>query len=1013
MLARSLAILTLLFAGVSVADPTDITQDVHVETFTLLYQHLQTNDRTWAERALKEARKARNPALISYVERWAALDPAAIEHQRQLLAAIERFKEKEKAKDAPGALQELVDVEDLTEACMPSPFAINAKRRRAGLESARGQFDRAVELFDSAEKGALELGWKIGGFLAAYGAANVLEAKADWRRSITAAKRALAHLESLNRPRERALAFLHLAGVQGRVREFTAAERSVQRALESAIAASDPSLLASTYASLGAARWRQGNADGAIEASLQAAEAFRGLNAHSRVVRAVTNVVLFLSELGRYGEALGHYEALQREIAEKKVEVPLHLLQVNAGIIYMNLGMMERAIAVQREALDGAMAAKDAYVTFQARGNLAVAHFRAGHFERALEMVDALLEPKTRDRYPEEATVSYTLRAACLRSLKRFAEAKAAIDEAARRAELVDDFERLPTIAEERGDLAQAQGRYEEAIGYYRQSLEDVRELGRRGLGEALAFKGITRAEYARGRYEAAVDAAEQALAAYALLGSDLGDHEAHDLRREAHQAAEVGIVAAARWAEAASKPERRAEAIDRAFALSELGRGRRIAAAIANPRGLLTKHVPAALAQEDQSSQRAVESARQALLQALRKKDRAATSAARKHLDAAWRTRRNVVARVQREAARVAAIVYPQPVPRPSIQAHLDTCCALVSYHFVHTSETDEFAYAFVLTRDRAALVGLGEAKPIHDEVSRYLVLASTRGGAEAKLAATLFDGLIRPIQPYLKKKTRLVIVSDGELAFLPFGALIDRRRPKRLIENYEVVAAPSATVYDALLAQQAKRSGTGLLAVGDPAYPKGGPFIELPGSRKEVAAVAALFPKEQRTTLLGNAATTEALGDLLMKRKGRLRALHLACHARIDPRRPRMSGLVLSNGEMFDLDRVFRTRIDADLAVLSACDSAQAQVLDGVGTQGFVRGFLFAGTPRVVVSSWRVADESTRDLMQAFYEAMTKQGMAPSAALRHAKRQVIARGGAKAHPYYWAPFVLWGLPN
>ena len=76
-----------------------------------------------------------------------------------------------------------------------------------------------------------------------------------------------------------------------------------------------------------------------------------------------------------------------------------------------------------------------------------------------------------------------------------------------------------------------------------------------------------------------------------------------------------------------------------------------------------------------------------------------------------------------------------------------------------------------------------------------------------------------------------------------------------------------------------------------------------------------------------------------------------------------------------------------------------------------GLVRGFFFAGCPRVVVSDWPVADESTKTLMVSFYRKMIKEGKPVGAALREAKLAMLRAGGATAHPYHWAAFVLWGL--
>lgn len=135
------------------------------------------------------------------------------------------------------------------------------------------------------------------------------------------------------------------------------------------------------------------------------------------------------------------------------------------------------------------------------------------------------------------------------------------------------------------------------------------------------------------------------------------------------------------------------------------------------------------------------------------------------------------------------------------------------------------------------------------------------------------------------------------------------------------------------------------------------------------------------------------------------------MACHAFVDPAASRLSGLVLTGSEVLNVETLYRARIAADLAVLSACETAGGKFADGEGVIGLTRGFFVAGVPRVVVSEWRVPDDSTAAFMRAFHARLVKGDRAASA-LRAAKIAAIGKGGAAAHPYHWAPFVLWGLP-
>ena len=142
--------------------------------------------------------------------------------------------------------------------------------------------------------------------------------------------------------------------------------------------------------------------------------------------------------------------------------------------------------------------------------------------------------------------------------------------------------------------------------------------------------------------------------------------------------------------------------------------------------------------------------------------------------------------------------------------------------------------------------------------------------------------------------------------------------------------------------------------------------------------------------------------------------RALHLACHGLSDTERPTLSSLALTPAEGDDglvtvLD-VFRMTAEADLVVLSACQTGRGNVVQGEGIIGFTRAFMFAGASRVIVSLWKVDDAATHALMVKFYELWKTKPAAT--ALREA--QEFVKGHEKwRHPYYWAAWQLWGLPE
>src|SRR5262249_20887592 len=137
----------------------------------------------------------------------------------------------------------------------------------------------------------------------------------------------------------------------------------------------------------------------------------------------------------------------------------------------------------------------------------------------------------------------------------------------------------------------------------------------------------------------------------------------------------------------------------------------------------------------------------------------------------------------------------------------------------------------------------------------------------------------------------------------------------------------------------------------------------------------------------------------------------VHFATHSIINEKHPLLSGIVLS---MFDetgkpqdgylrVGDIYNMNLSADLVVLSACRTGLGQQIRGEGLVGLTRGFLYAGSSRVIASLWKVDDEATAELMKHFYQYMLRQKMSAAAALRKAKLDMRASANWK-EPYYWA---------
>ena len=189
---------------------------------------------------------------------------------------------------------------------------------------------------------------------------------------------------------------------------------------------------------------------------------------------------------------------------------------------------------------------------------------------------------------------------------------------------------------------------------------------------------------------------------------------------------------------------------------------------------------------------------------------------------------------------------------------------------------------------------------------------------------------------------------------------------------------------------------------------------FRRLLFSRQEAEAITGLLPASERLQALDFAADRRLA---LSGKLGEYRILHFATHGLLNNKIPALSGLVFSlvdeqgrplNG-FLRLREIYNLKLNADLVVLSGCQTALGQEVSGEGLIGLTRGFMYAGAPRVVASLWNVNDQATANLMKLFYQRMMRDGLRPAAALR-AAQIAMWKTEPNAVPYRWGAFILQG---
>ena len=405
----------------------------------------------------------------------------------------------------------------------------------------------------------------------------------------------------------------------------------------------------------------------------------------------------------------------------------------------------------------------------------------------------------------------------------------------------------------------------------------------------------------------------------------------------------------------------------------------------------------------------------------------------------------------IRARAPKYADLLFAEPVSIEQVQEEVLRPRELLLEFF----EAAENLYIFVVSRRSMSLVTVANKRAVVDAVRALIgpLHASEPERFDAGLAYSLYQRVFAPVDAQIgaagfdEAAGTLIVAPDGVLAYLPFEMLVttppdvagdgsgcgqttflanrfsfvytasattlamERRSRERPSQATAVLAvAPFANEgHEALAhAKEAARE----TVVSDTVRTALENAAPLPNSFPEVQSVSAMY--DGSACYVGVRATKDAV------RAGAARGyryLHFATHGHLDSDQPMYSGLLLADGilqawEIFDLD------MQAEMVVMSACESGLGKLRRGEGLVGLTRAFFHAGVRSLVVSLWRVSDVSTQLLMTRMYMNL-KNGMAAAQALREARtwmlreaRQLDDYGYERTFesPFYWAPFILTG---
>jgi CHAT domain-containing protein len=326
---------------------------------------------------------------------------------------------------------------------------------------------------------------------------------------------------------------------------------------------------------------------------------------------------------------------------------------------------------------------------------------------------------------------------------------------------------------------------------------------------------------------------------------------------------------------------------------------------------------------------------------------------------------------------------------------------------------------------------------KALHHALNNYKIITKNKDKAYRKYTEQAHWFYLNLVAPALKDKKHiqnLILVTDGELGHLPFETFLIEKAPQLLTDYHELhylvndynisynysatlwkenVEAPAPTNNGQILGLAANYNMKLDSALMDVRLPSDqwlrNALNSLPAARKEVEILQSNYQGFFAFDALASEKTVkEKASDFAI--------LHFATHGILDAKRPVLSSLAFSEdndsteSNFWQAHEISKIQLNADLVVLSACETGYGEFEAGNGIASLARAFMYAGSSSLIVSLWQVNDYATSVIMKNLY-ANLANGVKKDEALRQAKIQYMKSAkGVLAHPAFWSPFILMG---
>lgn len=351
------------------------------------------------------------------------------------------------------------------------------------------------------------------------------------------------------------------------------------------------------------------------------------------------------------------------------------------------------------------------------------------------------------------------------------------------------------------------------------------------------------------------------------------------------------------------------------------------------------------------------------------------------------------------------------ETISLPEVQKLLRTDEKLITYFYGNKA-----IYALGIEKKSKKIIRITLDSSLEKKIKQmHQLLGDSKSdvGELADISHQLYKKLIAPFHTS-KKKKKLILITDGLLKYLPYGALnTSENGLSYLVEEQAISYANSATLYAELIARDVKNGD--LLAFApifageqvqvDPSRDK---LLALPHNTNEVEQILTSFNGQ---SFKNRNATLENFNSELSKYS----MLHLATHAILDDTSPDYSYLAFTSTKneesLLYVSDLYNLQIKADLVTLSACETGVGELKRGEGFLSLARGFFYSGASSIASTLWKINDASTTTLMDSFYKNLA-DGDTKDLALQKAKNLFLNnnRENGLSHPYYWSGFIISG---